>query len=219
MEKQAAQDLFNTRPVMKCGCVAMFTYSFKGEHGVSCIVHDCKEVADKAPDLSGRKARCSYYGRPVKTGMYNSNCCNTCKAGEVCACEQDSSPSLWFFKFKGEGSETATEVCGKCKKNRKLHYPLWELTVKQKRRWYKIDESVTTDSYKEYCPDRESAEVWAKKEADRRLHWSDFSNATKVKSVEIISLVEIPNPNPCRDFVAQGALPYDEFYCACHGAD
>ncbi len=47
-----------------------------------------------------RKARCSYYGHDVKTGSYNANCCTTCKVGMKCQCEQDSSPSLWFFKSK-----------------------------------------------------------------------------------------------------------------------
>ena len=51
-------------------------------------------------NLENRKARCSYYGKAVKKGMYNSNCCDACKQKEICKCEKDSSPDLWFFRHK-----------------------------------------------------------------------------------------------------------------------
>ena len=100
MNKEEAQRLFETRPMMKCGCVAMATYEYKGEHGATCITHDCYEVAEKQPNLKDRKARCTYYGQPVKGGMRNSNCCSKCNVGDVCRCEEPSSPNLWFFVYR-----------------------------------------------------------------------------------------------------------------------
>jgi len=91
---------FQDRPVMKCGCVAMTINQSRG--GVPwCLTHDEGEIGEQ-PDFSGRRARCDYYGQPVKTSMYNSNCCDTCKRGDVCRCEQDSSQKLWFFKHQPE---------------------------------------------------------------------------------------------------------------------
>ena len=212
-------ELFKTRPMMKCGCVAMATYTHKGENGVACITHDCKEVAKVAPDLTGRKARCAYYGQPVKTSSYNSNCCDTCKGGENCACERDSSSGLWFFEFQGEGSKAATETCKNCGAYKNWHWPLWEVTLKQTRRWFKIDPSVSEDKYTQHLPNKDMAQMWAEKESDRRLHWSDHDEETKVRKVEIISLKEINNPHKCKNFEEKGSFPYDKFYCACHGAD
>jgi hypothetical protein len=99
MNSEEAQKLLATRPLLKCGCVAQTTYEYQGQYGVACIVHDCKEVVEK-PSLEGRKARCSYYGKPVKGGGYNSNCCPVCKVGEVCKCERPSNYDLWFFEHK-----------------------------------------------------------------------------------------------------------------------
>ena len=93
--------------IMKCGCAANSTCSRKG--GVEfnppiplCVIHDCYEIAEKQPDLTGRKARCTYYGKSVKTSSYNANCCNKCKGGSLCSCEEESSNKLWFFKHKPE---------------------------------------------------------------------------------------------------------------------
>lgn len=86
----------SNHPILKCGCVAIAL-----SHGKpACPIHDCFEVADEQPKLEGRLARCTYYGKPVKTGMYNSNCCDKCKSGDVCLCEKPSSNNLWFFQHK-----------------------------------------------------------------------------------------------------------------------
>lgn len=50
--------------------------------------------------MEERKARCSNYGRAVKVGMFNSNCCPVCKEGGICQCERPSSGKLWFFEEK-----------------------------------------------------------------------------------------------------------------------
>jgi len=86
--------------LLKCGCSAMALKKVKGGSDIPwCIIHDCGDQAEK-PDLTGRKARCSYYGKPVKRGMYNSNCCDICAKVDVCHCERDSSYDLWFFRYK-----------------------------------------------------------------------------------------------------------------------
>ena len=70
--------------MMKCGCSAGGNHV--GEHDglperhPCCIIHMCCEVVE-VPDLIGRKARCEYYGKRVRTGSYNGNCCNVCAKG------------------------------------------------------------------------------------------------------------------------------------------
>lgn len=90
--------------MMKCGCAGYVTHRQKHdglkENHPSCIVHNCCEVIKEEQSFEGRKARCTYYGKPVKTGSYNGNCCDVCKAGDICRCEKPSSPNLWFFKYK-----------------------------------------------------------------------------------------------------------------------
>lgn len=90
-------------PMLKCGCIANSIHKNDhdglGEDHPSCVIHDCCKVVEM-PSLEGRKARCAYYGKKVKVGAYNGNCCNVCKAGGICQCEQPSSPKLWFFQSK-----------------------------------------------------------------------------------------------------------------------
>ena len=57
-------------PLMKCGCVAqgVRTASAGVKHDPPlpiCMIHDCLEVAESVPDLTGRTARCTY--RSCKT--------------------------------------------------------------------------------------------------------------------------------------------------------
>jgi hypothetical protein len=55
---------------MKCGCTAHGTLQRKGEPAVvACAVHDCTDVAEVAPDLTGRKARCRYGGNEVASSF------------------------------------------------------------------------------------------------------------------------------------------------------
>ena len=93
------------RAYMECGCSADTIHSnahdgLAAKHP-SCIVHEtCRVVA--APNLEGRKARCDYYGKKVKRGMYNANCCEKCAKVEVCQCEEPSATSLWFFQHHAD---------------------------------------------------------------------------------------------------------------------
>jgi len=84
------------RPLMRCGCVAQGTCSSKD--GVAfdppvpaCVIHDCLELAEAVPDLTGRVAQCAYS-----------------PAGHA---PQPSSFDLAFFEFLGEGSREATDIC------------------------------------------------------------------------------------------------------------
>jgi len=88
--------------MLKCGCVASSTHQnehdgLKADHP-SCIIHDCCEVVE-TPNLDGRKARCTFYGKPVKKGSYNGCCCTKCDRLDICQCEEPSSTSLWFFQL------------------------------------------------------------------------------------------------------------------------
>ncbi len=86
-------------PMMKCGCAAQGVLTAKA--GVkfdppipACLIHDCYEVADSAPDLSGRMAQCSY----LPSGH---------------AIKPSDPEALAFFEYRGPGSKWATDIC-KC---------------------------------------------------------------------------------------------------------
>lgn len=84
--------------MLKCGCTGMATHhnahdGLEPDHP-SCIVHECCEVAE-TPDLSGRMARCIYYGKDV----YKSEC-DDCRG--LCGCEKKSSINLAFFEYHPE---------------------------------------------------------------------------------------------------------------------
>ena len=76
--------------LMKCGHSAQGINSGTGKP--VCLICMCEEVAESKPDLTGRKARCSYYG---------TNC-----KGEV-----TSRYNLAFFKHK-PNSEFDEYYCG-----------------------------------------------------------------------------------------------------------
>lgn len=111
-----------TTVMMKCGCAAQATCS-KRDGKIydppipSCVIHDCIELA-VAPTLTGRKARCAYFGRTARRSE-----CSKCKNGTWCTCECTSSTDLAFFSFQGEGSREATEICSACKMHKIAHVP------------------------------------------------------------------------------------------------
>ena len=91
------------RPIMMCGHVANSKCSAKD--GVvfdpaipSCVICDCIEVDENAPDLQGRIARCAHCGK-----------------------EAPSSLDLAFFEFRGEGSKEAAQVCKNCRFAKRAH--------------------------------------------------------------------------------------------------
>lgn len=104
-------------PMMKCGCAGQASrVNADGSRTPACIIHECYEVADAKPDLSGRKARCAYYGsQTARRGSYGGG--NECNYGQSnaprCTCEQPSAASLPFFEYCGPSSTEATKCkCG-----------------------------------------------------------------------------------------------------------
>ncbi len=106
-------------PMMACGCAAATTCSAR--NGVtydppipSCFTHNCIEIAEVAPDLTGRRARCSYFGK----GGFSHYECNYAKqtgcTRRECACEMPSGTALPFFKYHGPGSHEALDRCKHC---------------------------------------------------------------------------------------------------------
>jgi len=81
-------------------------------------------------DLTGRRARCAYYGQPpARRGSYGGG--NECNYGQStapkCTCEQPSAKDLPFFEFCGEGSQDATH-CKHCGYYEVAHHPINPLT-------------------------------------------------------------------------------------------
>lgn len=57
---------FRVGITMACGCAASGTLKRGCQPAlVACGLHGCTEVAEQAPDLAGRKARCTYGGNEV----------------------------------------------------------------------------------------------------------------------------------------------------------
>jgi len=65
------------------------------------------------PDLTGRTARCSYYGGQKSLGFYSSSSCDAGRHAPVCWCTRPSNPDLAFFKHRGDGTKAA-ELCRHC---------------------------------------------------------------------------------------------------------
>ena len=94
-------------PLMKCGCVAQGLCSWHAGKEYdppipSCIIHDCIEIAEKQPDLTGRTARCAYFGSK-KLRRSNDECKYGCCGKERCECGNvPSSYDLAFFEYHPE---------------------------------------------------------------------------------------------------------------------
>lgn len=77
--------------MMKCGCSSNgAVLTSVGVEKIDplpiCITHQCTEPMESEPDLTGRKARCSYFGK------------RSIRSGKKCESEVDSSTKLAFFK-------------------------------------------------------------------------------------------------------------------------
>jgi hypothetical protein len=83
-------------PIMECGCAAATNRVMSdGSTVPSCFTHNTIVVAQVQPDLSGRRARCDYFGKPTRKSE-----CNYGNGREsVCSCEQPSG-QLPFFIHK-----------------------------------------------------------------------------------------------------------------------
>lgn len=90
-------------PLMKCGCVAQGVCSAQG--GVkfnpaipACVTHDCLEIAEVQPDLTGRTARCSYKSCKVHLEKYRDT--HYGKLREDGRSYAPSNLNLPFFMYK-----------------------------------------------------------------------------------------------------------------------
>lgn len=107
----------NSPPLMTCGCAGNAQrVQADGTRIPVCSTHDCIDVAPSPPDLTGRIARCAYYGkRTSPRGSYGGG--NECNYGQsdapICTCEQPSSRALPFFEYCGEGTRDA-QHCKHC---------------------------------------------------------------------------------------------------------
>lgn len=102
----------NTSQVLlTCGCVANSIRTHqdgkKLDPPLPTCVHGTTEVVKEMPDLTGRKAACTYGGNV-----------------------RDSDWNLAFFEYKGPGSRDAEDVC-KCGFHRSAHTP--EMRAKSHR--------------------------------------------------------------------------------------
>jgi hypothetical protein len=84
--------------MMKCGHAAQGT---DGDGNPVCVIcfgirSGATEVDDSPPDLTGRMARCVYYGSRAEGR--NMECGRGCKRGQPCQCERPSSLDLAFFE-------------------------------------------------------------------------------------------------------------------------
>ena len=231
--QNVAEQQAERKPVlMKCGCVAHAMCSRR--NGVdynppipSCFVHDCDEVAESKPDLAGRMARCSHFGsgRFRNHGpIYGGGKCSR----EECECLVASSLELPFFEFRGIGSPTATDFCC-CGQLDKLHWPRWQARFKVVRRWYKIEKHESVKVEEEHLPNAKWAEKWCEVQRQRWLTMgdgpslsNDTSEPTKVYTVELLGMKQIPTPasfEVCNNFKAAGPAEHDKFFCGCAGWD
>ena len=100
-------------PLMKCGHSAQGIDKDGNPVCVICagLTPDAYIIAENPPDLTGRKARCHYYGKPIKKGMYNAAHClfGGCKDG-ICHCEEDSRVDLPFFEYGGDVTSAPPEL-------------------------------------------------------------------------------------------------------------
>lgn len=105
------------KPMMKCGHAANATTTRDGETIPCCVIcvmvpglgDDGITVDDDPPDLSERRARCAYYGKPTSKKKWRSTneSNHGCRDKEVCDCEEPSDGGerwakhgLAFFKHK-----------------------------------------------------------------------------------------------------------------------
>ncbi len=86
------------KPMMKCGHAAN---AKTADNKPACVICNCTEISEQEIDLTGRKARCAYYG---KTFTHQGR-------KITCTSESESSTSLPFFKHKPE-SKYDEYYCG-----------------------------------------------------------------------------------------------------------
>ncbi len=105
-------------PLLECGHNAMGRGTTPDMQYVCVICYPDPRsytVVENPPDLTGRRARCTYYGKTK-----HKNECRECIGKINCECERDSDPSrLPFFTYRGPGSRR--QRCGNCGLDRYIH--------------------------------------------------------------------------------------------------
>ena len=216
--------------MMTCGHAAQGTCSRRDGNEYdppipACVTCDCVEIATAATDLTGRMARCDYFGRGGFRNhgpIYGGGTCSRAR----CGCIVPSDAGLPFFGFRGDGSKIARDTC-ECGANVRLHWPRWRAEFKVVRRWFKIERYEETRTEEEHMPDAGWAAKWAEKRrmdllkmGDGPSLFGDKSEPTKVFSVDLLNLKEIPKRHDvkaCGEFSPAGAAQYDSFFCGCAG--
>jgi len=100
--------------MMKCGHAAQGIDDKGNPVCVICYPDPRATQEDESPpDLTGRTARCSYYGQKFHYGRYGCEC-SVCRNNSdwICRCERPSSDKLAFFVYKGAGSPKL--ICKNC---------------------------------------------------------------------------------------------------------
>lgn len=102
--------------MMKCGCLSQSVCSRIGGRVFdppipSCVIHDCIDPMDSPPDLTGRRAKCGYFGRGGFRNygpIYGGGKCSRQK----CECLVPSSlDGLPFFSYQPD-KEHDSFFCG-----------------------------------------------------------------------------------------------------------
>lgn len=99
-------------PMMECGHAANATRTTPdGRRSPSCVICAGKPEADRIavnpPDLTGRRARCSYFDPALGKCKPTHHTRHTNPVNS----ERASDPGLPFFEYLGPGSRHATEKC------------------------------------------------------------------------------------------------------------
>lgn len=93
--------------MMKCGHAANAYYVADNQELPSCVICDCREVVE-SPNLEGRTARCSYYGK--RGGRNWESHFGPRPDDGICRAEVPSSEQLPFFSAKD--GEFDSYYCG-----------------------------------------------------------------------------------------------------------
>ena len=83
-------------PMMKCGHTGFALVHLGGKQYWCCVICECYEPVE-TPNLTGRKARCDYFGK--KTHRSECDACRTFDDG-LCHCEEPSASGLAFFQYR-----------------------------------------------------------------------------------------------------------------------
>lgn len=112
-----------TPPMMACGHAANGTQRIDGVDVPCCVICAGTGVGEKArtvvaapPDLTGRRARCTYFDESIGKCKPTRHTRFTNPTNS----ERASDPGLPFFEYMGPGSEHATQTC-KCRYHAVAH--------------------------------------------------------------------------------------------------